>query len=207
MSKESLFLLASAFCAAALMGSVIVKNGANAAQTQPAPVTVHITPAQERELFPDGVPQKQAIIEFADYECPPCKHAYQQIHDVLAAHPDVPFVFHQFPLTRIHPRARRAAYLAEAARQQNKFLPMHDFLFAHSAHFSDAELHQFLRQENLNAAELEKFAASRASEAIRRDKMLGEAMGVQGTPTIFLCESDGSYQIVAASALPALLRP
>jgi len=42
----------------------------------------------------------------------------------------VQYIFKNFPIERIHPRAMSAAEGAECARRQGKFWEMHDLIFA-----------------------------------------------------------------------------
>lgn len=41
---------------------------------------------------------KMTLVEFADYLCPHCRHAYPTLHAFTQAHPDVKLVFKSFPL-------------------------------------------------------------------------------------------------------------
>src|SRR5256885_10499047 len=62
----------------------------------------------------------------------------------------VRFVFRQFPLVEVHPRAELAAEAAEAAGAQHKFWQMHDLLFEHQLHLKAASLRQYALQAELD---------------------------------------------------------
>jgi protein-disulfide isomerase len=70
------------------------------------------------------------LVEYGDYQCPYCGAAHplvKQLQQQFAG--DLRFVFRNFPLTQAHPLAQMAAELAEAAGFQDKFWPMHDWIY------------------------------------------------------------------------------
>ena len=72
------------------------------------------------------------LVEYGDYECPYCGQAYpiiKQVQKRLGS--KLRFVFHNFPITQIHPHAQHAAEAAESAAAQNKFWEMHDLIYEH----------------------------------------------------------------------------
>jgi protein-disulfide isomerase len=71
------------------------------------------------------------IAEFADFECPACKHFESTLKSVLASYPAnrVSLVFVHFPL-RQHRFASIAARAAECAAPGGRFATFHDLLFA-----------------------------------------------------------------------------
>ena len=69
------------------------------------------------------------VLEYGDYECPFCRGAARDVHEMLARYPDtVRFVFRNFPIAALHPHAEQAAQAAEAAGAQGKFWPMYEWL-------------------------------------------------------------------------------
>lgn len=49
-------------------------------------------------LRPELKNPKMVIVEFADFLCPHCKHAYPTLHAFAESHPDVQLIFKPFPL-------------------------------------------------------------------------------------------------------------
>ena len=128
------------------------------------------------------------LVEYADYECPFSGRAYPVVKSVRERFGDrLRFVYRNFPLTEIHPHARRAAEAAEAAGGQGAFWPMHDRLFEHQTQLDDAHLRQYAVDAGLDA---DRFAADLADHAfagrVDADLASGEASGVAGTPTFFV---------------------
>src|SRR6266436_6495496 len=70
------------------------------------------------------------LVEYGDYECPHCGHAYPIIKRVQKHFGKrLGFVFRNFPLSEIHPNAEGAAEAAEFAGTHGRFWEMHDGIF------------------------------------------------------------------------------
>lgn len=88
--------------------------------------------------FGDGIlkgnENAQAVLmEFSDYECPFCKSFAagigQQIMTDLVDPGELLFIYRDFPLESIHPKARDLAIAARCAGDQDKYFEMHDAIF------------------------------------------------------------------------------
>jgi protein-disulfide isomerase len=131
--------------------------------------------------------------EFGDYQCPPCG----TIHPVLQKIDDdygdrVRVVFRNYPLQTIHKNAFTAARAAEAAALQGKFWQMHDLIYKNQKEWSDSTeprpiFSSYASRINLD---VEKFKADienpTVTSRIIADVARASALGVKGTPTIFL---------------------
>src|ERR1700722_9634462 len=70
------------------------------------------------------------LVEYGDYECPHCGHAYPIVKRVQKHFGKrLAFVFRNFPLNEIHPNAESAAEAAEFAGASGQFWEMHDAIF------------------------------------------------------------------------------
>jgi peroxiredoxin len=70
------------------------------------------------------------VLEYADYQCGPCREAYRLIRGILPSYGDkILWVHRHLPLRHSHPLAQGAAEAAEAAGAQGQFWKMHDRLF------------------------------------------------------------------------------
>ncbi len=154
-------------------------------------------PSAVREIAIDGSPifgrenAKVTIVEFADFECPACGAMAPMLEEVLAAHPiDLRFVFKQYPLAR-HVHGEPSARAAVAAAAQGKFWEMHHKLFLHQAALEPHDVDLYARALGLD---MSRFAADMSSPAttdrIARDRRMGDALGVDHTPTLYV---DGRY--------------
>ncbi|OKH38159.1 disulfide bond formation protein DsbA [[Phormidium ambiguum] IAM M-71] len=130
-----------------------------------------------------GSPAKKIIlVEFSDFQCPYCAQAHKTIKEFMAKHQDeVTLVYKHFPLSSIHPEALPAAKASWAAGQQGKFWQYHDALFTQQNKLGEEFYLETAKNLNLD---LEKFNSDRqiAEKSITEDMILGESVGISGTP-------------------------
>jgi protein-disulfide isomerase len=87
----------------------------------------------------------------------------------------------------MHNMATPAALASLAAREQGKFWPMHDLLFANFSQLSEEKITALAKEVGLDLTRFNKDrAAQKLRDEVLRDQALGQQAGVQGTPTIFL---------------------
>lgn len=138
---------------------------------------------------------KILLVEYGDYQCPSCKGAHPNLKTLMEEYGDsVTFVFRNFPLTAMHPNARAAAAVAEAAGLQGKFWEMHDLLYDNQGDWSSADAGQrtsvFTRYAESLELDMAKFnediVASNVTQKINFDLSLGKSVGAQATPSFFL---------------------
>jgi protein-disulfide isomerase len=150
------------------------------------------------------------LVEYGDYECPHCAHAYPIIKQVQRHFgQDLRFVFRNFPLNEIHPSAQAAAESAEFAADGGRFWEMHDAIFENQENIGLSLFLNLAQELQLSVAGLEQaLAAQTYLPRIRDDFMGGVRSGVNGTPSFFINgrRHDGSFQIEAlTSAIQAHL--
>lgn len=128
------------------------------------------------------------LVEYGDYECPYCGKAYPIVKAIQKKMGDrLRFVFRNFPLSEMHPHAKKAAEIAEAAGAQGKFWEMHDSLFEHQRTLDDHHLKLMATGVGLDGESLLAEVDSGAfSERVREDFLSGVRSGVNGTPTFFI---------------------
>lgn len=130
---------------------------------------------------------KVTLVEFSDFQCPFCIAATPQLESVLKTYPSqVRLVFKQFPLDT-HAQAPLAAAASLAAKNQDKFWPMYDALFAQKGHLSRQGILGLAAHLGLN---MKRFQAdldsAQTKRAVDRDIADGEHIGVDATPTLFV---------------------
>jgi len=131
------------------------------------------------------------LVEYGDYQCPACGTAYPEVKRLQREFgTNLRFVFRNFPLTEVHPLARPAAEVAEAASLLHRFWPMHDWLYEHQEEWSaygGEALEAGLRQVGLDEAKVTQMLRRPGIDArIQADFMGGVRSGVNGTPCFFL---------------------
>ncbi|HZT41943.1 MAG TPA: thioredoxin domain-containing protein [Chthonomonadaceae bacterium] len=131
------------------------------------------------------------LIEFGDYQCPPCISTQVTVKQTLARYQDsLRFGFRQYPLDNIHPLAMNAALIAEAAREQGCFWPMHEALYDLSGQLTTENIDKIIQRLGLNRDKLMQSRLSSAKIAVQRDRQDANKLGVPGTPTFILCCPD-----------------
>jgi protein-disulfide isomerase len=123
------------------------------------------------------------IVEYGDFECPYCRAAAPVLKELVDTSAGaVALVWRHFPLFTVHPFALTAALAAEAAGPL--FWQMHDELFAHQDRLTDADLESYA--ERIGAGAVCGPSAQAFREAVKADYKSGVALGVRGTPTLFI---------------------
>ncbi|KIU14489.1 DsbA family protein [Mycolicibacterium llatzerense] len=133
------------------------------------------------------------LVEFLDFECEGCRALYPVIEQVRAEYGDrVNFVIRYFPL-QAHVNSERAARAVEAAAQQGRLEAMYKKMYDTQAQWgekrtsADDVFRGFAAELGLNMAAFDVAYADPATvERVRLDVADGRALGVQGTPTVFL---------------------
>ena len=98
----------------------------------------------------------------------------------------VKIVFKDFPLTRIHPQAYKAAEAARCAGDQEKYWEYHDILFANTRALQPENLKQYAADLKLDTAQFEACLDNNAyTGAVSKDLALGSQLGVSGTPAFY----------------------
>jgi protein-disulfide isomerase len=146
-------------------------------------------PVGERDHAQGGTDAHLVLVEYGDYQCPYCGAAYPIVKRVQKEFgAGLKFVFRNFPITNLHPRAEWAAETAEAAAAQGKFWEMHDYLFENQKSLDDESL--FSRHAaalKLDAPRIAREVEKGAyASRIQEDYTSGIRSGVNGTPTFFI---------------------
>jgi len=145
-----------------------------------------------------GQPDAPVMMEaFSDFQCPYCgTFSEETLPAILAgqvAAGEVVFIFHDFPLSSIHPQAAAAANAARCAGEEGAaaYWAMHDRLFANiDAWANDGAADVFRTYAADLALDEAAFdaclAEDRYAAAIADDQALGLSRGVDSTPSFFV---------------------
>ena len=141
---------------------------------------------------------KVTIVEFSDFQCPYCSRVVPTLKQVVEAYDgQVRLVFRQFPLRSIHPQAQKAAEASLCAADQGKFWEMHDAMFADQRQLTDDSLKAKAQALGMDAEGFNQCLDSgQYAAAVQADLDAGQAVGVSGTPAMFI---NGRF---ASGALP-----
>jgi protein-disulfide isomerase len=141
-----------------------------------------------------GTSKAMEFVEFSDFECPHCKEAQPIIAKLLADYPSAHFVYQDYPLTHVHTEAFKAsthAYCVAKAGGNDAFFKFADALFEGQAGLTPATSDQTLKDVETKAgqdpAKIAACAATPAAkDAIDASIALGDKVGVNQTPTLFV---------------------
>lgn len=157
------------------------------------PVTPKFTfTAKGYEKF-ENVQAPITIVEFADYQCPYCVMAHNEIQKTLEHYnknnqAKVQFVYYDFPLS-FHEQAVPAAVAAYCASQQGQFWSMHDKIFTRDARdpITAENFTTYAQSLKLDMDAFKKCQMDKKSvEVVNAQMAEGMRVGVQGTPSIFI---------------------
>lgn len=131
---------------------------------------------------------KVTVIEFFDFRCPGCKAVAHDYRALMAAHPEVRFVFKDWPILDRGDdvTSQYAARAALAAHQQGKYLAVYDALMTEPA-LTPETVDRILAENGVDVAR-----AKAAISAIDTTRHIADihttaaALQLQGTPTFFV---------------------
>lgn len=155
------------------------------------------------------------LVVFSSFQCPGCRQFVGELYQVTKLFPEeLRVVFKHYPLGKdcnptlevdMQPRACEAAWAAQSAHEQGEFWSFHDALFAADLQTHDDAIDQIAERSGIDVA---RFISNRGApatlEKIKRDVELGDRLGVDGTPAIFL--NGRRVRHVSAQALFVLVR-
>jgi len=135
---------------------------------------------------------KVTLVEYGDYQCPPCSNSAVAIDRLLTKYPrDLRFIYRHFP-TRRHRNAVAAARASEAAEEQGKFWEMHAMLFAKQQQWygAGAPKDLFVGYAQELGLDVARFRTALESEQLARriqdSRDSAKTLGVRGAPAFFL---------------------
>ena len=131
---------------------------------------------------------KVQVVEFADFQCPYCTKAADNVKELTAKYGDrVEFQYRHFPLRQMHPQAQRASEIAQCAGEQGKFWEVHDALYANQSALDEDNAKRLAKEAGVDETKLtECLAAGRGAAQVDDDVAKGEIAGVEGTPSFFI---------------------
>ena len=127
------------------------------------------------------------VIVFSDFQCPFCGRVEPTLKQMEKEYGNkVRFVWKNYPLP-FHNNAMPAAEAAMAAAAQGKFWEMHDKLFANQTALERPNLEKYAGEIGLDLGKFKAdLDANKYKDAIDAEQKEGSAVGVQGTPAVFI---------------------
>ncbi|MGA8111910.1 MAG: thioredoxin domain-containing protein [Acidobacteriaceae bacterium] len=151
---------------------------------------------QQRATGPyRGAAAKQfELVEFADFECPHCKDAQATAERLVQDFPQARYIFENFPLVNVHPKAFEAAAYSACVDQLGgnaAFFRFASAIFDAQAELAGQDPTQALRNAATAAGQdpdkVTACAASPTAKAtVDASERLGQDLNVNETPTLFI---------------------
>ncbi|MBA2339127.1 MAG: thioredoxin domain-containing protein [Pyrinomonadaceae bacterium] len=166
------------------------------------------TPTGAEPPHAHGSPNAPIILEeFGDFQCPPCRLLHPVLKQIEADYDGrVRVIFRQFPLSDMHANALQAARAAEAAAMQDRFWEMHNQLYEKQDEWKAAPNARamFIDYARSLGMDRDKFTRDMDGEAVYNriiaDGQRAHALGVNGTPTVFLNNRELQYDDIRVSS-------
>ena len=121
------------------------------------------------------------IIEFLDYQCGFCKRAHGEIKKTIEAYADLRVIYVDTPI--LGPASKLAAQAVLAARDQGKYLALHNALLQNRGPLNESRLLDLAKKVGLDVARLQQqMTAPSINAQITRNLQIIERLGIRGTP-------------------------
>ncbi|HET6147618.1 MAG TPA: thioredoxin domain-containing protein [Polyangia bacterium] len=154
------------------------------------------TPEQDQTVYKVEAGDSQAkgpknapitMVIFSDFQCPFCARVEPTLTQIEKEYGGkVRQVWKNYPLP-FHNNAEPAAEAAMAAGAQGKFWEMHDKLFANNTALDRPNLEKYAQELGLNMAKFKAdLDSSKYKSVIEAETKEGQAVGVNGTPAVFI---------------------
>jgi protein-disulfide isomerase len=152
-----------------------------------------LTLADQPSFGPTDAPV--TIVEFGDFECPDCKMEAPVLRRDLAESMGgkVRVYFKNFPLESVHPWARAAAIAGRCVYRQGQpaFWKFYDWIYDQQEEITgdnlNAKVLAWAGDNSVDTSKLGQCLDTKATEPeVDRSIAEGRALGVSGTPTLFI---------------------
>lgn len=156
-----------------------------------------------------GSPNAPLMLEvFSDFECPACKNfhdtEFPQLQRDFIQPGKAYLIYRYFPLT-MHPHSRVAAEYVCAAAQIGKYQEAASALFAHQEQWAVSGKVAETVDDVLTASQQQQvqrlLKSSAVQDQINHDIAEGQALPVQGTPTVLVTYRLRRYPLTGAGVL------
>jgi protein-disulfide isomerase len=138
------------------------------------------------------------LLEFSDYQCPFCARAQPTLERLRKRYKDrVAFAYRHFPLP-FHTEADEAAQAVECARDQGKFEPYHEKLFANQKRQFPEDLKRYARETQIgDPARFDTCLDGKRHEArVMKDIDTAREVGISATPSFIVGRYDADTNMV-----------
>jgi protein-disulfide isomerase len=147
------------------------------------------------------------LVEFFDYQCGYCKRVAGELTKLLAADPEIRFVYKELPI--LGPASVVASRAALAAVQQGKYAAFHEALMLTDDRLTEEAVMSVAGTVGLDMAKLKADMQSQAvTDQLAANAKLAEVLGIRGTPALVTAAElyPGAADLAGLKALIARAR-
>lgn len=199
-------IIGAVLLVAGLLAWMLVRSGrpsAEQAQTRSDVIPAKGSPGASPPHTRGDASATVTIEEFGDFQCPPCGALHPELKKLEAEFGSrLRVIFRERPLMQIHKHALMAARAAEAAGLQGRFWEMHDKLYETQKDWSELpEVRTvFAGYAGALGLDVDRFNRDIDGPAVETriflDGARAHALGVEGTPTLFLNNREVPFEVL-----------
>jgi protein-disulfide isomerase len=165
-------------------------------------VIVKITPKSHPKVDGTAMGDANAPVKvdvFEDFQCPACRHYSEDVElkvvEAYVANGKIRYTFHQYPFIDDQAPVKESDQAANAslcAAEQGRFWDYHDMLFINwqgenEGAFTDKRLVAFAETLGLDMSKFNTcYSAKTYQKQIVADLAMGDQLGMNGTPSVFV---------------------
>lgn len=152
---------------------------------------------------------KVAIVMFEDLECPSCALNFPTVQDAGESH-HVPVVLRDFPLGPKHPWSFQAAVYARFFDTKSEKLgtDFRGYIFRNQPQITPNNLLQFVQkfaEDNHVPLPFAVDPEGKLKDKVLADRSLGDRIGINQTPTIFVVSNNEAVQVEKPEQLSQII--
>ena len=169
----------------ALVAQLLAENKLQFHVKRPVSSSVNIDTAGRPSKGNPSAPV--TVIEFADYQCPHCKDAARTLDRLVEENPEqIQLIFMDFPINSSG-ISRVIAEGGYCALQQNQFWAYQQQAFSQQRNLTKESPLQIAQELELDQADFEScLTGTEARQYVRSSEQQAIALGLRGTPTIYI---------------------
>ncbi len=127
----------------------------------------------------------ETLVEFFDYSCHYCKQIHPDLQTLIKQDSNLKVIFKDFPI--LGPGSLLAAKAALAAKEQGKYLPMHDALLDYKGALDDDAIKQIAQTAGVDYAKLKvDMDKPEIAKQLQANASLADTLNIHGTPTMIV---------------------
>jgi protein-disulfide isomerase len=130
---------------------------------------------------------KRVIVEFFDYNCPACKMQYKEIDALVKKDKTVRVLFREYPIFGEVSETNSRLGIAVVRIAPEKYFAFYEKMHSHKGRISESDALGFIKELGIDVEKAKTEAAKpETAAAIEANRKIGEALHIQGTPTLIV---------------------